>query len=171
MTTTTSTTTSPLTAALAGQLADDPAWADAFADTVSVHLAVMVEPYLSYVLDGSKTIESRFSRVRCAPAGVVSSGDMIAFKRTGGPVVAACRADTVRNFDQLTPSLVEQIRAEYADALCAHDPQFWADRADTRYATLIDVAHLRTVAPIEFPKRDRRGWVVVQPAITQARLL
>lgn len=29
---------------------------------VEVHLAVMVEPYLSRVLDGSKTMESRFSR-------------------------------------------------------------------------------------------------------------
>ena len=34
---------------------------------VQVHLAVMVEPYLSRVLDGSKTIESRFSRKKnCA---------------------------------------------------------------------------------------------------------
>ena len=28
---------------------------------VSVHLAVLFEPYLQYVLDGKKTIESRFS--------------------------------------------------------------------------------------------------------------
>ncbi len=31
------------------------------------HLAVMHEPYLSYVLEGRKTIESRFSRHRVAP--------------------------------------------------------------------------------------------------------
>ena len=39
---------------------------------VQVHLAVMVEPYLSRVLDGSKTIESRFSRKKIAPWGRVS---------------------------------------------------------------------------------------------------
>lgn len=34
---------------------------------VQVHLAVMVEPYLSRVLDGSKAMESRFSRKKnCA---------------------------------------------------------------------------------------------------------
>ena len=36
---------------------------------VQVHLAVMVEPYLSRVLDGSKTMESRFSRKKIAPWG------------------------------------------------------------------------------------------------------
>ena len=36
---------------------------------VQVHLAVMVEPYLSRVLDGSKAIESRFSRKKLRPGG------------------------------------------------------------------------------------------------------
>ena len=41
---------------------------------VQVHLAVMVEPYLSRVLDGSKTIESRFSRKNCALGARVIRG-------------------------------------------------------------------------------------------------
>ena len=41
---------------------------------VQVHLAVMVEPYLSRVLDGSKTIESRFSRKKLRPGGACHPG-------------------------------------------------------------------------------------------------
>ena len=51
---------------------------------VDVHLAVFSEPYLSFVLDGVKTVESRFSRVRCAPFQQIRSGDIILVKQSGG---------------------------------------------------------------------------------------
>ena len=59
---------------------------------VQVHLAVMVEPYLSRVLDGSKTIESRFSRKKIAPWGRVSSGDVVVLKKSGGGFAAVLEA-------------------------------------------------------------------------------
>jgi len=45
----------------------DPFWAERLSGLTgptaiefSVHLAVFVEPFLGYILDGSKTVESRF---------------------------------------------------------------------------------------------------------------
>lgn len=35
--------------------------------SVGIHLAIFAEPFLSMVLSGEKTVESRFSRNRCAP--------------------------------------------------------------------------------------------------------
>lgn len=32
-----------------------------------IHMALMVEPYLSYILSGEKTIESRFSMKKISP--------------------------------------------------------------------------------------------------------
>lgn len=40
-----------------------------------LHLAVFVEPYLGYILEGKKTVESRFGMRRSAPYGQVAAGD------------------------------------------------------------------------------------------------
>src|ERR1700680_4435376 len=63
-----------------------------------IHLAVFVEPFLGYVLDGSKTVESRFSVNRCAPFGKVSRGDVVLLKRAGGAVVGIARVRTVWSY-------------------------------------------------------------------------
>jgi hypothetical protein len=54
------------------QLAHDRVWAKKLAassssTTGAIHLAVFVEPYLSFLLDGTKTIESRFAMRRSIP--------------------------------------------------------------------------------------------------------
>ena len=45
-----------------------------------IHLAIFVEPYLTYVLDGKKTVESRFSINRSPPYKKVKSGDIVFVK-------------------------------------------------------------------------------------------
>jgi hypothetical protein len=52
-----------------------------------IHLAVFIEPYLQFILDGQKTVESRFSANRSAPYQQVGKGDVVLLKRTGGPVM------------------------------------------------------------------------------------
>ena len=47
----------------------------------SIHLAILLEPYLKFILEGSKTVESRFSRHRIAPYGVVESGGCCSVER------------------------------------------------------------------------------------------
>ena len=48
-----------------------------------LHLAVFLEPYLRYILEGKKTVESRFSGRRIAPYGNVQCDDVILLKRSG----------------------------------------------------------------------------------------
>ena len=60
---------------------------------------MFVQPFLGYVLDGSKTVESRFSVKRCAPFEKVSQGDVVLLKGAGGPVVGIARVRTVWSFD------------------------------------------------------------------------
>jgi hypothetical protein len=57
-----------------------------------VHLAVMVEPYLSFLLQGRKSIESRFSRNAIAPYYQIETGDLVLLKLTGGPVLGCFTA-------------------------------------------------------------------------------
>ena len=138
--------------------------------SVSVHLAVLVEPYLRYIIEGHKTIESRFSMRRFAPYGQVGEGDVILLKRSGGPVVGLCRVAAV-TFYTLDEPTRERIQSTYAEALCASDPVFWAERAAACYATLMYIDSVLETAPLRFEKRDRRGWVVLQAGSAKRSLL
>lgn len=50
------------------------------------HLAILSPGWIELILDGSKTIESRFTKVRCAPFGKVHEGDIVYLKESGGLV-------------------------------------------------------------------------------------
>jgi dephospho-CoA kinase len=128
-----------------------------------VHLAVFVEPFLEYVLSGRKTVESRFSAVRFPPYRRVSRGDLVLLKASGGPVVGVCEVGAAW-FYRLEPDSWKTIRREFAAALCAENPEFWRMRAQAEFATLMYVARVKRLPPVPWPKRDRRGWVVVRGA-------
>ncbi|MGH3799407.1 MAG: hypothetical protein ACRDTD_04590 [Pseudonocardiaceae bacterium] len=131
--------------------------------TVSVHLAVMLEPFLRYVLNGQKTVESRFSKNAIAPYGKVAPGDLVLMK--AGPVVGSFRVASVE-FGMLNGGELARLRHDYARTICADDDQFWQARADKRYATLVGVDDVRKLPQITVPKRDRRGWVVLRAVKT-----
>jgi hypothetical protein len=128
---------------------------------VTLHLAVMIEPYLRFLLSGAKTVESRFSVNRCAPYEQVNKGDVILLKKSGGPVVGLCQV-AHRWFYRLNPNSWRAIKQEFAEYLCIQDPTFWKERESASFATLIKVQHVRSITPIKVEKRDRRGWVVLQ---------
>lgn len=161
---------SQLAASLDGDHDWEPTLSRLARGDAGLHLAVLVEPFCSWLLDGTKTIESRFSRVRCAPYGALAEGDVVVVKKTGGPVCGVFQAGTVRSY-QLTPDRITELRVQYAARICAHDDDFWARRADCTYATLVDVAHVRTLPGLTFPKKDRRGWVQLTRPSLQDTLL
>lgn len=154
-----------------------PAWLGSWAADVLAgrrpgsHIAVMTGHYLDRLLDGTKTIESRFTRNRVAPFHQVHDGDVIFFKPAARPISAAGLAGAVHYLDLgLTP--LEQVADRYGAAIAPADPSFWADRATARYATLVTMLDVVKTSPVPVCKRDRRGWVVLNrsPAPNQ-RLL
>lgn len=133
---------------------------EARANRVQLHLAVFVEPYLTFILEGKKTVESRFSSVRCAPYDKVRSGDVILLKKTGGPVTGVCRANSAW-FYQVDRSSLKEIRREFAEQICPADPDFWSAREGTSFATLISLVDVKRLPEFVVGKRDRRGWVII----------
>lgn len=125
---------------------------------VGVHLGVFVEPFLGAILDGRKTIESRFGVHRCAPFDRVQSGDLIFLKRSGGPVVGIAVAGET-TFYELDAGTLEDIRERFAGRICAEDDEFWEARAEKRFATLIVIDEVTAIDTLAIDKRDRRGWV------------
>jgi len=124
-----------------------------------VHVAVMREPWLKLVLDGQKTIESRFSRTPVAPHGVVQAGDLVLFKRPAGPLCGTGKISGVE-FHELRDGTAEELRARHSRDLCADDA-FWLERSNARYVTLMMLTQVREIPEIYVNKRDRRGWVVL----------
>lgn len=64
------------------------------------------------VLNGEKTIESRWCMHRVAPYNRVSVDDEILLKETGKDVTATAKVKDVKYFE-LTPQIVEDIRIKY----------------------------------------------------------
>jgi hypothetical protein len=126
-------------------------------EPVGLHLAILAEPFLSLVLEGRKTIESRFTRTRCAPFDRIRRGDIIMLKQVGGPVRGLALAKEAWFFD-LHHRSIETIRRQYYRPICADD-EFWEQKRGASYATLIELAEAVSIGAIPFSKRDRRGWV------------
>jgi hypothetical protein len=149
---------------LKSETESDPKWKSEFDNIFnsnkSIHLAIFVEPYLTWILEGKKTIESRFSINKCAPYKKISEGDIILFKRSGGPI---CGISIVSNlwFYNLDPASWKEIKQEFTAGICAQDPSFWEQREKASYATLIKLKNVKATTPISITKKDRRGWVVL----------
>ena len=154
---------------------DDSFWKERLAQTksknpVGIHLAILVEPYLEFILEGKKTVESRFSVNRCAPYNQIFTDDIILLKKSGGPIVGISSVKDVWYY-RLDPKSWKSIRKEFTQVLCAQDPEFWHKRQHTSYATLIRLKNPRTINPVNINKRDRRGWVVLKKREAQMVLM
>jgi hypothetical protein len=127
-----------------------------------IHLAVLIEPFLGYVLQGRKTVESRFSKHCIAPYQRIEKGDLVLLKAAGGPVVWHFTAAWIQ-CSELDEGSLADVQARHGQAICA-DEEFWRSRVGRRYVTLVGVEEPRALAPIKVAKSDRRGWIVLQPA-------
>lgn len=112
---------------------------------VAVHVAILKRPYLRQLLSGQKTIESRLTRIGCAPYRQITPGDRIYFKASSGPFMATAIADAVMFRDALTPAAVAAIRREHNHAIRG-EPEYWQAKRDSRFATLVVV---RDVEPMD----------------------
>lgn len=131
------------------------------------HLAIFNPPFLDLILEGRKTVEGRFSKVRCAPFGAIEEGDMVLMKESGGLVRGSFVVAKVESFGNLSQEKLKELEARYSEPLCADaDPQYWQRRRASKYVTLMHVAEpTHFERPFPFPKKDRRGWVVLDKPI------
>ena len=129
--------------------------------TVGVHLAIMQQPWYGWLMDGSKSIESRFSLNRCAPYEKVHPGDIVLVKN--GLVSAAFTVATVHDID-LTKHPISDLEEQYSSGIHA-DRTFWTEHSAKRFCTLVWVGHCIQFPGFPIDKRDRRGWVVLRDAV------
>lgn len=88
-------------------------------------------------------------------------------KMSGGPIVAVAEVSKVW-FYELDKKGLDVIRTRFGRQLCIDDPEFWQRKAAACYGTLMQFAWVKAVEPVPCPKRDRRGWVVLEGSQQQS---
>jgi len=151
-----------IVATLQKRLMDDSAWLKKLsAGCFSLHLAIFREPYLTFIMEGKKKIETRFAKRPCPPFGRVSDGDVVLLKHAGGDIVGICEVEKVW-FYHLNPDALASIKARFGELICPVDGSFWSERASKLVATLMLVKNVMPITGLHIEKRDRRGWVTFE---------
>lgn len=126
---------------------------------VNCHLAVMRQPYLDYVLSGEKKVESRFSKVPCAPYKKVKKGDIIVFKETGGPLRAVSMVIDVSFFGNIDSRKNMTLLLGHKDELMISD-DFIEKKKDSKYVSIMYLDKVIPIHCVNLIKNDMRSWVV-----------
>ena len=101
------------------------------------HLAIFKGDSGEQILQGKKIINVRFSNRKLPPFGMISSGDLVYIKPSGKDIIGQFKVKKVK--------------------FC-EDPD-----TNPKYTTEIFVGQTQKfiTAPIKIPKKDLRGWVVL----------
>ncbi|MGD9901635.1 MAG: ASCH domain-containing protein [Spirochaetales bacterium] len=125
------------------------------------HIAILRQPFFNMILDGSKTIESRFSMNKIAPYNKVNIGDEILLKETGKDVTASAIVKMVKYYE-LTPEIVEDIRIEYGKEIGIDKFEDWQTTLTKKYCTLIWLKDVKRIEPIKVPRSNGAGWLILK---------
>lgn len=123
----------------------------------NIHLGVFSEPCLTYMLNGKKTIESRISKNKIAPYQKILKDDVVIVKKSGGEVVAYFTIKDVKFID-LKEVSINEIKDKYNKELCVSE-EFWEEKRDSSYATLMFIDKLVKFEPFKIKKRGMQTWV------------
>jgi hypothetical protein len=124
------------------------------------HLVILKKPYLDAILSGRKLIESRFSMTRRYAFGRVLPGDRLFLKVSSGPVCATATVVGVKNFKNLTPKRMTDIKAQYNHDIIGSDT-YWQSKADSKFGFLVWLKDVKLIEPVRINKKDWRAWVVL----------
>lgn len=131
------------------------------------HLAIFNKPSALAILNGKKTVETRFSTSKIAPFGKVSVGDIVFIKISGGDIVGQFLVKKVFFYEGLTEEDLGRIFTDYKDQISVGDDKLDQEylklKKTSKYGTLIFIDQAKTLitSPIRFSKHDLRGWMVL----------
>ncbi len=123
----------------------------------NLHLGVFGEPYLSYMLEGKKKIESRFSKNKIAPYKQITKDDVVIIKKSSGNIVGYFTIKEVLFFD-LRNTAIAEIKTKYGRELCVTE-EFWDLKRNSNYATLIVIDEIVQVKPFPIDKKGMQSWI------------
>ncbi|MFI3163495.1 MAG: ASCH domain-containing protein [Bacillota bacterium] len=124
----------------------------------SIHLSIVNQPFLDYILNGKKTIESRFTMNRCSPYKKIKRGDIVFIKDSGKKIVAYFIVRSVEFYEN-QGGVFNEIKSLYSEDICGYDETFWEQREHKKYISLIWIDKVVRIEPFSIEKKDKRAWV------------
>ena len=124
------------------------------------HLVILKKPYLDAILAGQKRIESRFIKTKHYAFGRVLPGDKLFLKESSGPVYAIAMVKAVKNFENLTPKQIIEIKQQYNHYIIGSD-EYWRSKSNCRFGFLVWLEDVKSIEPVRINKKDWRAWVML----------
>jgi len=124
------------------------------------HLVKLRQPYLGRILDGSKTIESRFTRTRKVPIGQIDPGDALWLKLSGGPVLGYAEVERFEVFDRLTPRTIRGLFTRHARAIGV-GPAYAEHVSHARFGLLVWLKGVKRIEPFPMRGGTMQAWVIL----------
>lgn len=134
------------------------------------HLAVMEKnlDFIQKILDGRKTIESRWYKTKKAPWGKITKKDVVYFKNAGGLVNIKATVSSVIEFGDLTFPEIKKVLDKYWKELGISKeelPDFYERFGNKRYCILIFLEDSEKVTPFKINKEGfgaMTSWICTE---------
>ena len=124
------------------------------------HLVILKKAYLDAILTGQKKIESRFTKTKRYAFGRVLPGDKLFLKQSSRPVCATATVTAVKNYQNLTPKKIAEIKQRYNHYIIGSD-KYWRSKSNCRFGFLVWLKDIKPIEPVRIHKKDWRAWVVL----------
>lgn len=123
-----------------------------------IHIAYMKKSWgmIPRILNGEKTIESRWYKTKRAPWGKITAGETVYFKNSGESVTVKATVAKVLQFKNLNPEKIRGILEKFGkeDGIEKEKIPFFAKLfTDKKYCILIFLKNPKKVQPFEINKK------------------
>ena len=134
------------------------------------HLAIMESKlaFIPKILDGRKTIESRWYKIRRAPWGKIKRNDVVYFKNSGKLATTKATVTRVVEYNNLTNREIKRILGEHWKRLGIPKEglsDFYKRVENKNYCILMFLKNPQKVTPFKVNKRGfgtMASWICVE---------
>lgn len=132
------------------------------------HLAVFSKTAIKQIFSGKRGVEIRFSLRRVPPFETISVGDLVYIKPPGEDIVGRFLVKKVIFIEGVEVEDQEWISTFFNRRTSLKDKtsnqKYFSRHKNAKYASLIffDAVEQFIVSPIKIPKKDSRGWIVLE---------
>ena len=132
------------------------------------HLAIFDKITAQRILNGQKTVETRFSKAKIAPFAQIGIGDTVFIKPSGQDIIGQFKVAKVIFYQGLDQTDWQYIKATYGQKLSLgtnqENEKYFNSHSNAIYGSIIFITRVEQfiTSPIKFTKKDLRGWVVLE---------
>lgn len=126
-----------------------------------LHLAIFSPGYIEKIFSGQKTLDGRFSEIKCAPYNQVEKRDLVLMKKSGGPIIGFFTVGKVDHIEIVKNSQIQSLIKKYENEL-ALDKEFIKRKLNAKFVSLIEIKRpTKFRMPVAIKKRSLSGWVTL----------